>query len=137
MFAAAALASGQETQPGATTPAVTPPPAASGVTGDRDTTANEPSPTPLAGALKSQPADAGTTGVIRYDPPFFADFRPDSAAEMVLRLPGFSLDSGASVRGFAGAAGNVLIDGQRPTTKQDSVENQLRRIPSSQVDRKS
>jgi hypothetical protein len=39
------------------------------------------------------------------------------------------------VRGFAGAAGNVLIDGQRPTAKSDDLYSILRRIPAAQVER--
>ncbi|HEY8433472.1 MAG TPA: TonB-dependent receptor, partial [Sphingomicrobium sp.] len=52
---------------------------------------------------------------------------------MIARLPGFTLDTGASVRGFAGAAGNVLIDGERPSTKADALDNILRRIPATSV----
>jgi outer membrane receptor protein involved in Fe transport len=39
-----------------------------------------------------------------------------------------------SVRGFAGATGNVLIDGDVPTTKSDPVDQILYRIPAGQVD---
>ena len=52
---------------------------------------------------------------------------------MIERLPGFVFDDGSSVRGFEGAAGNVLIDGQLPTSKTDDLESVLRRIPASQV----
>src|SRR5690606_5434408 len=38
-----------------------------------------------------------------------------------------------SVRGFAAALGNVLIDGQRPTSKAVSLEDVLRRIPFAGV----
>ena len=54
---------------------------------------------------------------------------------MVDRLPGFTFDDGDSVRGFAGAAGNVLIDGERPASKNDDLDSILRRLPASQVDR--
>jgi hypothetical protein len=82
-----------------------------------------------------QPAPAEAQGVTSYPASFFADQRPNTAADMVARLPGFTLDRGAQVRGFGGAAGNVIIDGQRPTTKQDDLETVLRRIPASQVER--
>lgn len=53
-----------------------------------------------------------------FDPAFFADSRPDTALDMIARLPGFGLDTGDSDRrGLAGTAGNVLIDGVRPSTK--------------------
>ena len=54
---------------------------------------------------------------------------------MVGRLPGFSFDRGDSVRGFEGAAGNVLVDGQRPSSKSDGLESILQRIPSGKVER--
>ncbi len=90
-----------------------------------------PEPSPAAAA---QVAPGAPSGLIRYDPPFFAATGPNTAMDMVLRLPGFGFDAGAQVRGFAGAAGNVLIDGERPTAKQDNLQAILTRIPASQVD---
>ena len=81
-------------------------------------------------AQEGQPA-AGTTavaerqGVISYTPADFAVSRPNTALEMINRLPGFTFESNDQVRGFAGAAGNVLIDGQRPTIKTDSLADTL------------
>lgn len=80
-------------------------------------------------------AAAPAEGVIAYPPAFFADQRPDTARDMIERLPGFLLESGAGARGFEGAAGNVLIDGQRPTTKSDSLYDILGRIPAGKVER--
>jgi hypothetical protein len=74
-------------------------------------------------------------GVISYTPADFAASRPNTALEMINRLPGFSFDGGDNVRGFAGAAGNVLIDGQRPTSKTDGLGDTLARIPIDQVER--
>jgi outer membrane receptor protein involved in Fe transport len=54
---------------------------------------------------------------------------------MVQRVPGFTFDDGSAVRGLAGAAGNVLIDGQRPSSKTDDLVAILRRIPAGQVAR--
>lgn len=69
----------------------------------------------------------------RYDPACFAASAPTTALDMVGLLPGFVLDTGSSVRGFGGAAGNVLIDGARPATKGDPLDEILKRIPASQV----
>ncbi|MBS0471653.1 MAG: TonB-dependent receptor [Proteobacteria bacterium] len=77
---------------------------------------------------------ADSSGVILYQPQFFAEARPSTAYDMIQRVPGFVFDGGATARGFAGTAGNVLINGQRPTTKQDSLESVLERIPASDVD---
>ncbi len=98
-----------------------------------------PAPSADAGAapqpqLASASAAPSASGLVRYDPDFFASMRPNTAFDMILRLPGFAFDSGAQVRGFAGAAGNVLVDGDRPTSKQDDLQSILRRIPASQVD---
>jgi hypothetical protein len=76
-------------------------------------------------------------GISVYPPSFFADARPATAYDMVGRLPGFSLDTGTgtTVRGFAGTAGNVLVDGTRPTAKNDDLQSILQRIPAANVER--
>ena len=73
-------------------------------------------------------------GISSYPPSFFADSRPATAYDMITRLPGFSFDSGQSARGFAGTAGNVLIDSARPTAKTDDLQSILQRIPAANVD---
>ena len=89
----------------------------------------------LLGASAAQAADpAAQTGVLTYDAAFFADSRPSTAYDMVKRVPGFTINDGATARGFAGTAGNVLIDGQRPTSKSDSLDSILQRIPATGVD---
>lgn len=81
-------------------------------------------------------ADAARQGVLTFEPAFFADARPDTALDMIARLPGFALDTGDSgTRGLAGTAGNVLIDGRHPSTKSDNLEQILRRISANGVAR--
>lgn len=87
--------------------------------------------TPEAGVV--QPSEA--TGVTPYVAAFFAASQPNSAMDMIARIPGFAFDGGSDVRGYGGAAGNVLIDGQRPATKSESLEDALRRIQAGQVER--
>lgn len=78
------------------------------------------------------PAQAGRS--TSYDAQFFAPFAPRSALDIVRRVPGFSLDLGNSdTRGFGGAAGNVVINGARPSSKAESLETTLARIPASSV----
>jgi outer membrane receptor protein involved in Fe transport len=84
---------------------------------------------PAATPAPAQPA------VASYPATFFAALNSANAYDMVGRIPGFTLDTGASVRGYEGAAGNVLIDGQRPSSKSDSIDQLLLRIPISQVER--
>jgi outer membrane receptor protein involved in Fe transport len=88
----------------------------------------------VAAAPQAAPA-AATQGVISYPASFFAGQQVANAYEMLGRVPGFSLETGDSVRGFEGAAGNVLVDGQRPTSKSDSLDQILLRIPAGQIER--
>lgn len=82
------------------------------------------------------PAPAETSAsVTSYPAAFFAAMGPNTAYDMVQRIPGFTFDDGSSVRGFAGAAGNVLIDGQRPASKTDDLIAVLTRLPFAQVER--
>src|SRR6185312_1122105 len=86
-------------------------------------------------------ARSAESSVLSYEPNFFADSRPSTALDMIGRLPGFTLDNGNPdnnndvTRGFAGTAGNVLINGRRPTTKTDSLSQILRRLPADDVER--
>ncbi len=70
-----------------------------------------------------------------YPASFFNQYTPQNALEMVQRLPGFAFDQGSKARGFGGNAGNVLIDGARPTSKSGGLRGALVRIPAAQVAR--
>jgi hypothetical protein len=85
----------------------------------------------LAGAH----AQNAPSSVLTYDPAFFADARPNTAYDMINRLPGFTFTDIGTARGFAGTAGNVLINGQRPTAKSDTLQDILTRIDASDVER--
>jgi hypothetical protein len=65
-----------------------------------------------------------------YTPEYFADFQAASAMDMVSHLPGFVFEGGNVSRG---AAGNVLINGKRPTSKTDPLSDVLGRIPAAAV----
>ena len=85
--------------------------------------------------IAAAPEAAASQGVIAYPPAFFAAARPVNAREMLDRIPGFVFNGGDGVRGYEGAAGNVLIDGQRPASKSDNLDDILRRTPASKVAR--
>src|SRR5438105_4785656 len=77
-------------------------------------------------ALLANPALAQEKGGIStYPAAFFSDSRPATAYDMIGRVPGFAFDNGlsTSVRGFAGSAGNVLVNGSRPTAKTDDLNS--------------
>jgi outer membrane receptor protein involved in Fe transport len=95
-------------------------------------------PQATAEAVATAPAPAPAAaerGVIAYPPAFFAESRPVSAYDMVLRVPGFTFDKGVVVRGLAGSSGNVLIDGQPPVSKNDTLDEILKRVPAASVER--
>jgi outer membrane receptor protein involved in Fe transport len=83
----------------------------------------------------AQPAVPAQQGVASYPAAYFATSNTNTALDMVGRIPDFSLDTGNSVRGFEGAAGNVLINGQRPSSKTDALDAILQRIPMGKVER--
>jgi hypothetical protein len=81
-------------------------------------------------------AQVAAIGPEVYPAAFFAPYAPQTALDMVQRLPGFPLDLGeAGVRGFAEAGGNVLVDGARPVSKTGGLAAALLAIPASQVAR--
>jgi len=99
-----------------------------------------PAPTP-APAEAPQPAPtAQGQRTTTYDAAFFAQYAPRTALDIAQRVPGFTLDLGNSqgangqdVRGFAGTAGNVVFNGARPSTKAETLDVTLSRIPAQRV----
>ena len=80
-------------------------------------------------------ATASAAGVISFSPENFTQFQPANALDMINRIPGFAFSAGEQVRGFQGAVGNVLIDGQRPSSKSVTLDSLLARIPTAAVER--
>lgn len=68
-----------------------------------------------------------------YPREFFESFVPSTAFDMVMRVPGFTLDQGEARRGFGDTGGNVLINGARPGSKGGGPREALSRIPASAV----
>src|SRR6476659_5897850 len=94
-------------------------------------------------AAQTAPA-AATSGqssrTTNYDAAFFAQYAPRTALDIAQRVPGFTLDlgnnqsaNGNDVRGFAGTAGNVVFNGARPSTKAETLDVTLTRIPAQRV----
>ena len=98
-------------------------------------TAVSPALAQEAEAAPAAPAPQAGNGrqVLTFTPDFFADQNPNSALDMVNRIPGFSLDDGDGSRGFEGAVGNVLINGSRPASKNDLGSSVLSRTLAAQV----
>lgn len=93
----------------------------------------------LVSAQDTLPPAAGdsqqTSSIQSYPRSYFDRFNPQTSADLIARLPGFTLDAGDDLRGFGNTAGNVLIDGERPSSKSGGIEDALRRIPANQVER--
>ena len=87
------------------------------------------------------PAPGAPSRVTSYEASYFTQYAPSSALDIVRRVPGFQLDLGATqsdlgqvdVRGFAGTAGNVVFNGARPSSKAESLDVALARIPAQRV----
>lgn len=92
-------------------------------------------PVPTGPTSQTPQTDAAQQGVLVFTPDFFADQRPNTALDMVGRVPGFSVNDGSGSRGFEGAVGNILINNARPASKNDTGSNVLSRTPASQVER--
>ena len=89
---------------------------------------------PALAQTKDASAPASRTGV--FPATWFDAASPSNALDMVLRVPGFTLvEADADVRGYAGAAGNVLVDGSRPTSKRQDTTQLLKQISAREVER--
>lgn len=77
------------------------------------------------------PATATTV----YTPADFARFAPVSALDMLREVPGFTIVAQDQGRGLGQANENVLVNGQRLTSKSLSIEDQLGRIAAANVTR--
>lgn len=71
---------------------------------------------------------------LTYDAAFFSTFSPANAYQIIQRVPGFVLEEGDNqMRGFRQAAGNVVINGRRPSAKAELLSTVLARIPAARV----
>lgn len=113
-------------------------PALAQVTTPADTTTQENATTTSAAPIVASPQPAGqapaVSGRRSYDAEYFRQYAPANALDLIQRVPGFTLDEGDTERrGFGGAAGNVVINGQRPSSKSDTLQTILQRIPAGRV----
>lgn len=89
---------------------------------------------PLVAEAQTAAAPVEAPASASYPPDYFAPFNPVTAEDMVRRVPGFTLENGLDRRGFAASAGNVLINGERPSSKTP-ISEQLSRISARDVAR--
>ena len=96
--------------------------------------------TALAGPAFAQsaeapaPASAQGSRATVYALDYFAQYAPRSALDIARQVPGFQIDFGdTNLRGFGGAAGNIVINGARPSSKSESLADVLAKIPAKRV----
>jgi hypothetical protein len=99
--------------------------------------ATPPPAVPTGDMPPPQPTEEppGQPGHDTYTPADFARFAPRSALDMLNQVPGFSIRSDNQQRGLGEATGNVLVNGQRLTSKSDSIFDQLARIAANRVEK--
>lgn len=80
--------------------------------------------------------DSGDSSTVIYEADYFSEFYPVSANDMLNRIPGIglALRGGGGGRGLGSGAGEVLINGQRMSGKNNGGRSQLSRISADQVD---
>jgi hypothetical protein len=93
--------------------------------------ASEAPPTPEPAAQSGTVATSSERSV--YTPADFARFAPKTARDMIDQLPGFAVETTVTARGLGQASGNILINGERLSTKSSSLSDQLARIPARDV----
>ncbi len=93
---------------------------------------------PRAAAQLTQEEDPTDDSTIVYPASYFAEYFPVSANDMLNRIPGIGLalrgGGGGGGRGLGSGAGEVLINGQRITGKNNEGRSQLQRISADQVE---
>ncbi len=79
-------------------------------------------------------ATTAENSTVIYPASFFQPYNPVSVNDMIDRIPGVSLSGGGGGRGL-GSGGDLLINGQRLAGKDNSPQDQLRRIAAREVER--
>ncbi len=87
----------------------------------------------LLASVAGQAQPAPPTSRLSYDAAYYARFKPSTALDMIKETPGFTLEDTGTRRGFSGASGNVLVDGEHPIAKSQTLADILQRIPAKQV----
>lgn len=89
----------------------------------------------FAQATEPTPAPTVAPASRTFVPADFARYSPKTALDMVNQIPGFSIRAGVRMRGLGQATDNVLLNGERASSKSDDIFAQLQRIPASSVTR--
>jgi hypothetical protein len=87
-----------------------------------------------APAMAQQPEPATAAAVAKtYLPADFSRFAPRTALDMVVQIPGFSIQGVEERRGFGQGSGNIVTNGKRISGKSNDAITELSRIPADRV----
>ena len=87
-------------------------------------------------SLLAQTAPAAQTQTLVFTPADFARYQPKTAYDMLVQVPGFTLQIPRTIdRGLGQASENVLINGERVTDKSSDAVTRLQNVPASDVAR--
>ena len=97
-------------------------------------------PFAAAGAQEADPVPAsepepGAAGARVFPPTYFTQYAPQTALDMVRRVPGFQIDQGENRRGLGQGGANVLLNGERFSAKSTDIFTALGRIGAASVTR--
>lgn len=92
-------------------------------------------PSPLLAQTPPPAAKAAQADARVFTPADFARYQPKTAYDMLLQLPGFTLQVATNDRGLGQASENVLINGERVTDKTAGAVARLQNTPASRVAR--
>ncbi len=95
--------------------------------------AQERTDSPAATPNQNAAPETARTGARIFEPAYFAQYAPNTALDMVTRLPGFSIEEAAQRRGLGQGGSNVLLNGERFTAKSTDIRTLLSRIGAKQV----
>ena len=93
--------------------------------------AQESAPPDAVQAAALEPTDV--RGGRSYDPAYFAQYAPQNALDMVGRVPGFSIEAADEKRGLGQGGANVLLNGERFSSKSTDIFTALSRISAADV----
>ncbi len=81
------------------------------------------------------PGEEAPTQITSFVAADFAQYAPRTALDMVSQIPGFRISGDDDARGFGQASENVLINGQRISSKSTNARETLTRIPAANVEK--
>lgn len=85
--------------------------------------------------LAPEPAISSDVDRQSFEPAFFERYAPQTALDMVRRVPGFNISEQSGARGLGQGGANVLLNGTRFSGKSVSITDALGRIPAADVTR--